>query len=770
MLSGCTTLRSEDPSEEDCERACAGASPRCLDGQLIACGHVAGCGGERVACDSGACFDGSTCAQVRTTQWGSGSLAAMELDEDGKIWMTGRSSGLHGKVPSAGSYVQVVGFDRKVLHYGPSPLVGRIVGMQLRKGGAYVMHNGQRTWAEHHATLVEEFGPNATRVQLHDVGLSLHSKAGFVFADPPEPGVLGELTLIADERFTTVNRGKIEDVGRSWSGPLHAIAPGVPDGVVLAGVSKPDADDNVELVAARHDGAFVVRWEARWGARGHHEATAVGVSDDGSVYVAGTTDVALGHRAFGGLDWFVTKISPAGTVDWTIQWGTAGWDAPADLAASPAGVTVVGQVDGEFVEAAPGNADVALLQLGPDGEIARQLVWGTDRADRATAVVWAADGRLAVGGETEGSLGGLTTGHTDVFLSVLGPATDEGVATPLVSVDTDAPSRGSLPIAPQQHERSFVAFRERHKGRMGPLPGTGWSTELEVDTPEGGTLDIGAEEPVLSWDGRWLAYHDEGALEVSRIDGTVTHTLAEPWENSYFPISGFSPDSNALLFRLDDHPEDRALDSTFEPHFVVATLEPFSTRPVPALEGFTQWSEDPNVIFRSGMTFGEDALLAFDLRAGRERLIQPLRLGQPDFVGAFLAYAAGGPEDARTSSGQLRTVRIGGGEARGRSEVRGWATYQWPKLSPDRAHLAYCERSQLRIVGLQTEMDLSFSAPSRWARSPACGVGGAGWISPTEFLYHDESDQHVWKVDVTTSTKQLEQRFVDHLAIAGYPP
>lgn len=261
-------------------------------------------------------------------------------------------------------------------------------------------------------------------------------------------------------------------------------------------------------------------------------------------------------------------------------------------------------------------------------------------------------------------------------------------------------------------------------------------------------------------------------LKVARLDGSVTHTLAEPWENSAFEILGFSPDSKHLLFHHGDIPEDRPLDSTFEPRFILVTLDPFSSKRVEGPEAFREWSTDPGVVFGSGRALGQEVLLAFNLETGHERLVQALEDTQMDFVGDVIAYTAGSPSYAPSSSSQIRTVEIGGASQQGRSATRSWAHLQWPHLSTDRKHLAYCERDTLRVVGLDATTDLTFRVPSRWADrhhtlKQVCGVGRAGWLSPSEFLYIDESNDHLWKVDLTTSQTEVVQRFVHGLAIAG---
>ena len=113
---------------------------------------------------------------------------------------------------------------------------------------------------------------------------------------------------------------------------------------------------------------------------------------------------------------------------------------------------------------------------------------------------------------------------------------------------------------------------------------------------------------------------------------------------------------------------------------------------------------------------------------------------------------------------------------RARSSTAGWAEIQGPRLSTDAGHVAYCERDYLRIVGLDSETDLRFRVPSRWAtqytsrRFVRCGVIDAGWISPTEFLYNDQNDDHLWLVDLADPTAVILKSDIVDFAIAGVPP
>ena len=124
-----------------------------------------------------------------------------------------------------------------------------------------------------------------------------------------------------------------------------------------------------------------LQWTRQFGTA--TDDVAYGVAADGSgVYVLGWTGAALpGESYAGGVDSFVRKYGPDGTVLWTRQFGTSGDDYGNDVAVNSSGVFVVGQTSGGFpgqpnpmgTDAFAGRFDTGdggggwIHQLGSDG-------------------------------------------------------------------------------------------------------------------------------------------------------------------------------------------------------------------------------------------------------------------------------------------------------------------------------------------------------------------------------------------------------------------
>src|SRR5688572_9096445 len=72
--------------------------------------------------------------------------------------------------------------------------------------------------------------------------------------------------------------------------------------------------------------AQTVEWTRQFGGAGFDFVKEIGVDAEGNVYVGGDTDGLPGQMGAGGPDAFVRKYNASGTVLWTRQFGTPGLD------------------------------------------------------------------------------------------------------------------------------------------------------------------------------------------------------------------------------------------------------------------------------------------------------------------------------------------------------------------------------------------------------------------------------------------------------------
>ncbi len=186
------------------------------------------------------------------------------------------------------------------------------------------------------------------------------------------------------------------------------------------------------------------------------------VADDGSVFIAGTTQGSFeGNVNAGGScgydycsDVFLSRLDMAGQILWTRQWGEIGDDSLGGLDGYASGLIVAGGAtlaEYDFDGAALWTADIgttvpADLIRSYDGTIAvtgyeimtagsnydlfagiwdstgtagwSALFYGNNAADQATALAIDSGGNIFVAGSTDGSIHGNTTaGGIDIFLT-----------------------------------------------------------------------------------------------------------------------------------------------------------------------------------------------------------------------------------------------------------------------------------------------------------------------------------------------------------------
>jgi hypothetical protein len=105
-------------------------------------------------------------------------------------------------------------------------------------------------------------------------------------------------------------------------------------------------------------------WTRQFGSAGDDVAYAV-LADTSGVYVTGWTTGALpGQTSAGGMDAFVRKYDPAGTLLWTYQFGSAGEDSAWQLRADTTGVYVSGVTLGAFPGYSNlGGSDLFMVKL-----------------------------------------------------------------------------------------------------------------------------------------------------------------------------------------------------------------------------------------------------------------------------------------------------------------------------------------------------------------------------------------------------------------------
>lgn len=142
-------------------------------------------------------------------------------------------------------------------------------------------------------------------------------------------------------------------------------------------------------------------WTRQFGSEFRDKPSDVEVDDQGNVYVAGVTRVALpGQSKIGNEDVFIRKYDSDGNEIWTRQFGTQGTDQISNIALDGRGhIYVVGPTSGEFPgQTGSGKYDAYLSQFDVNGNAIWTRQFGTVDTETAIDVVADGEGRVyAVG-------------------------------------------------------------------------------------------------------------------------------------------------------------------------------------------------------------------------------------------------------------------------------------------------------------------------------------------------------------------------------------
>jgi hypothetical protein len=146
-------------------------------------------------------------------------------------------------------------------------------------------------------------------------------------------------------------------------------------------------------------------WEHQWGTAQQDEGDGVAVDEDGNVFVAGTTGAdPSANEVYD--DAMLSKWNAAHELEWTKTWGTDGNETVTDLARDSAGnLFVTGWTSGDLGGTSAGLNDVFLSKLSPSGSVTWSVQAGTAMDDRGIQVAVDAAGNSFVTGPTAGKIG-----------------------------------------------------------------------------------------------------------------------------------------------------------------------------------------------------------------------------------------------------------------------------------------------------------------------------------------------------------------------------
>lgn len=201
---------------------------------------------------------------------------------------------------------------------------------------------------------------------------------------------------------------------------------------VIAGTT----DGAIDGYPNRLSDAFVAKydrdgnklWIVRFGTPQDDLATAVAISDDGTVWVSGDTYGGMeGNVNKGERDGFLAKFSASGVQQWIVHISTEVIERARGLAVDARGVaTVVGTTYGEF----PGfshegkSREAWITQIDSNGKQLWLQQFGSDQADTIVDVSVDDQGNSTICGYTDSVIGQEFFGVRDAFI---GKFTSSGV-------------------------------------------------------------------------------------------------------------------------------------------------------------------------------------------------------------------------------------------------------------------------------------------------------------------------------------------------------
>ena len=132
---------------------------------------------------------------------------------------------------------------------------------------------------------------------------------------------------------------------------------------------------------------------------------AAAVDSSGNAYMAGYTYGNLAGTNAGFADAYVSKFSTSGTLLWTRQLGTSGYDEAWAVAADTAGnVSICGTTNGNLAGTGAGNSDAFLAKYDAAGTLLWTRQLGTSGADGAYGIAVFSANSIFISGSTSGKI------------------------------------------------------------------------------------------------------------------------------------------------------------------------------------------------------------------------------------------------------------------------------------------------------------------------------------------------------------------------------
>ena len=285
------------------------------------------------------------------------------------------------------------------------------------------------------------------------------------------------------------------------------IAAGAPDGAgglyvggITGGALGGPSSGFGDAWLARIDDAGHVLWIRQFGTNREESLYTATPDAVGGVFVGGKTWGSLAGPSAGATDAWFARYDGAGNRLWIRQIGSSQHEAAyASAPAGAGGLFVAGSTFGPLFQPMVAEAEgwAALYDAAGNPVWTNQI--GVRRYMELTAAAAGFGGRLYVGGQIDGSLGGPSAGDSDAWVRLLGP---DAVAPPLV-LDFETEDDFVTPLSNGQHiDTEF--------GRLVTLTSSGANAGLATfDSRRGGPNDPSQDPDLLIGAGNVLILQTE---------------------------------------------------------------------------------------------------------------------------------------------------------------------------------------------------------------------------------------------------------------------
>ncbi|ASJ03056.1 hypothetical protein A3L09_07205 [Thermococcus profundus] len=186
--------------------------------------------------------------------------------------------------------------------------------------------------------------------------------------------------------------------GSDYDG-AHSVAIANNGDIIVAGGTSSFSASKVDVWVLRLDSKGNVKWQKTYGGSDYDSASAVAITDDGGIIVAGHTE----SFGAGGKDVWVLRLDENGNVKWQKTYGGTKDDEANAVAIASNGDIIVAGGTWSF---GTDKENAWILRLDENGNVKWQKTCGGSDEDDAHAVAITPNGNIIVAGWT-GSFGGV---------------------------------------------------------------------------------------------------------------------------------------------------------------------------------------------------------------------------------------------------------------------------------------------------------------------------------------------------------------------------